>query len=99
MPIGGIVISGRPGDENNIAESVSALSGLEVHGTDSDGNVVAVLDTASSEEMEKLIDRINKHEKVLNVGLTYLNTEDEAEQLAKGIKLNKPFGFRKPAGD
>ena len=85
MPIGGIVISGQPGDENEIAASVSELNGIEVHGTDSDGNIVAVLDTESSEEMEKLIDRINKHEKVLNVGLTYLNTEDEAQLMSQGI--------------
>ena len=99
MPIGGIVVSGQPGDEQEIGASLSELKGIEVHGTDSDGNVVAVLDTESSEEMEQLIDRINKHEKVLNVGLTYLNTEDEAELMAQGVKLTKPFGFRKPSGD
>ena len=48
--------------------------------------------------MELLIDTINKHKDILNVGMTYLNTEDEAERMAKGEKLSKPFGFRKPGG-
>ena len=96
MPVGGIVVSGRSEDTQLIASSISELNGVEVHGHDENGNIVAVLDTESSESMEKLIDRINKHEKVLNVGLTYLNTEDEAEKLEKGEKLAKPFGFRKP---
>lgn len=46
--------------------------------------------------MESLIDAINKHENILNVGMTYLNTEDEAEKMAGGEPLTKPFGFRKP---
>jgi len=27
--------------------------------------------------------------------MTYLNTEDEARQLARGERLAKPFGFKK----
>ena len=69
---------------------------LEIHGADEKGNIVAVIDSQSSEDMEKLIDTINKHEHILNVGMTYLNTEDEAERMARGEKLSKPFGFRKP---
>ncbi|MGW8195803.1 MAG: hypothetical protein ACWGOX_16220, partial [Desulforhopalus sp.] len=59
-------------------------------------HIVAVLDTGSSEEMEQLIDRINKEDNVFHVGLTYLNTEDEADRMMHGERLAKPFGFRKP---
>jgi hypothetical protein len=45
--------------------------------------------------MQNLIDRISKDQMVLNVGLTYLNTEDEALSLADGNKRAKPIGFRK----
>jgi nitrate reductase NapAB chaperone NapD len=69
---------------------------VEVHGDDEKGNIVAVLETQSSEEMETIIDRISKDQNVLHVGLTYLNTEDEAERMANGETLEKPFGFRKP---
>jgi nitrate reductase NapD len=72
---------------------------VEVHGDDEKGNIVAVLETQSSEEMEKIIDRISKDQNVLHVGLTYLNTEDEAERMANGETLEKPFGFRKPLSD
>ncbi len=95
MPVGGIVITGRPEDCEDIVTMLKTLDGLDVHGKDASGNIVAVLDTESSEDMERLIDRINKEVKVLNVGLTYLNTEDEAAQLADGVKLPKPFGFKK----
>jgi hypothetical protein len=46
--------------------------------------------------MEKIIDRIGKDQYVLQVGLTYLNTEDEAERPANGQPVAKPFGFRRP---
>ena len=75
---------------------MTEVPGIEVHGDDDKGHIVAVLETESSEEMEALIDRIAKDENVLNVGLTCLNTEDEAEKMARGDKISKPFGFRKP---
>jgi len=99
MPIGGVVITGRSEDTDQIVAMLSSLNGLDVHGSDESGNIVAVLDTKSSEDMERLIERINKDDRVLNVGLTYLNTEDEADQMASGIKLPKPFGFKKPVDD
>ncbi len=94
MPISGVIISSRSDHSNKVLSSLEPLGEVEVHGDDGKGNIVAVLDTASSEEMEKLIDRINRDEYVLGVGLTYLNTEDEAEQMANGEKIVKPFGFR-----
>jgi len=95
MPIGGVVISCIPENTQEVLGSLKLLDGVEVHGDDDAGNIVAVLDFASSEEMEKSIDRINSDVNVLNVGLTYLNTEDEAELMKKGEKLAKPFGFKK----
>ena len=96
MPISGVVITCRTEALQTVLEDLSHYQALEVHGSDKQGNIVAVIDTESSEEMETLIDTINKHEDILNVGMTYLNTEDEAEQMARGEKLAKPFGFRKP---
>lgn len=96
MPISGVVITSRLTEKEDVLRSLALIGEVEVHGDDDKGNIVAVLETESSEEMEKLIDRISKDQNVLHVGLTYLNTEDEAERMARGEKLAKPFGFRKP---
>jgi periplasmic nitrate reductase NapD len=99
MPIGGVVITSFPRKKDTVIAKLSQIAEIEIYGDDEQGNIVAVLDTASSEEMEKIIDRINKDANVLSVGMTYLNTEDEAELMARGEKLAKPFGFRKPVQD
>lgn len=96
MPISGVVIACQAEATEAVIADLGQYPDLEIHGSDERGNIVAVIDSQSSEEMEKLIDTINKHEAVLNVGMTYLNTEDEAEKMARGEKLTKPFGFRKP---
>lgn len=96
MPISGVVITSKPDDKIMVLQGLGLIKEVEIYGDDENGNIVAVIDTTSSEEMEKLIDRINKDQYVLQVGLTYLNTEDEAERMANGEKLEKPFGFRKP---
>lgn len=95
MPIGGVVIACVPEQKQPVLEVLAEIGEIEVHGADAAGNIVAVLDTVTSEEMEALIDRINANPQVLSVGMTYLNTEDEAEQLAAGERLAKPFGFKK----
>jgi len=99
MPISGVVITSRPTDKAEVLRALAAIAEVEVFGDDAQGNVVAVLETVSSEEMEKLIDRISKNPFVLHVGLTYLNTEDEAERMARGEPLARPFGFRRPTGE
>jgi nitrate reductase NapAB chaperone NapD len=96
MPISGVVITCRPSEKAGVLRSLAAIPAVEVFGDDEQGNIVAVLETGSSEDMEKLIDRISKNPCVLQVGLTYLNTEDEAERMAQGEPVAKPFGFRRP---
>ena len=97
MPISGVVITGKPENKSEILRSLAEIAGVEVFGDDDCGNIVAVLETDSSGKMERLIDRVGKTPSVLHVGLTYLNTEDEAEAAAAGRKVAKPFGFRQPA--
>jgi nitrate reductase NapD len=96
MPISGVIITCRPTEKAAALHFLTAIPAVEVFGDDEQGNIVAVLETASSEEMEKLIGRIGKNPCVLHVGLTYLNTEDEAERMAQGEPVGKPFGFRGP---
>ena len=96
MPISGVVITSRPTAKPEVLRALAANPAVEVYGDDKQGNIVAVLETTTSEDMEKLIDRIGKYPGVLQVGLTYLNTEDEAERMAQGEPVAKPFGFRRP---
>ena len=76
MPIGGVVITIRPEDMETARTQLAGLAGVEIHGADEHGHIVAVLDTRSEGEMERLIQAINKCPAVLHVGLTYLNMED-----------------------
>jgi nitrate reductase NapAB chaperone NapD len=93
MPISGVVINTRAGDTSVVLRRLGMMAGVEVHGDDAAGAIVAVLETATSEAMQDLIDSIGRDELVLHVGLTYLNTEDEAEQLSSGRDVPRPLGF------
>jgi nitrate reductase NapAB chaperone NapD len=80
MPIGGFVINVIPEEASLITRRLEDLDGVEIHGVDKKGNVVAVLDCTTSEDMKRLVTHINNIDGVLSVGLTYLNAEDETEQ-------------------
>jgi nitrate reductase NapAB chaperone NapD len=94
MPISGVVIASMPTAKAEVLRALAANPAVEVYGDDEQGNIVAVLETTTSGDMEKLIDRIGRKPGVLQVGLTYLNTEDEAERMAQGEAMARPFGFR-----
>ena len=77
MPIAGVVISVKPEEAEEAARLLADAAGLEIQGGDAEGHIVAVLEAKSMKAMEKLVDSINALPPVLNVGLTYINTEDE----------------------
>lgn len=79
MPIGGVVIATRPEDLTTALEQLAPLQGMEVHGTDERGHIIAVFDTRTGEEMERLMEAVNACPAVLHAGLTYLNMEDAVE--------------------
>ena len=89
MPIGGVVISIRPGDLEEARNQLAAYPGVEIHGADERGNIVAVLDTLTSEAMEILMRKINANPLVLHAGLTYLNMEDVLDEPAQEKLLAK----------
>jgi len=93
MPIGGFVINVDPSDSASAVRTISAMACVEVHGHDERGNVVAVLDCDTSEEMEDIVKKINLVDGVLSVGLTYFNAEDEVERMEKGEYIpSRSFG-------
>ena len=79
MPIGGVVISTRPDDLEAAQSYLADLVGVEIHGADERGNIVAVFDTRTSGEMERLMEVVNACPLVIHAGLTYLNMEDVVE--------------------
>ena len=96
MPIGGFVITVAPEEGDSYAGQLAERSGFEVHGSDERGNIVAVIETETSDEMDQLVAELEKDPRVLSVGLTYLNAEDEIEKIASGeIKRGFPFGRKK----
>lgn len=99
MPIGGIVISIQPDDREAVLSFLETIPEMEVHGADDKGNIVAVLDCPTSDNMEKVMKSIEANDLVLNIGLTYLNSEDEADLIASGEYTPKIFGTRKHEKD
>ncbi len=84
MPIGGFVITCRPSDREALEEILAGFPPVEVRGADDRGNIVAVIETRTSDEMDDLIEEIGRIEEVLSVGLAYLHAEDEIERIATG---------------
>ncbi len=80
MPIGGFVIHLDPSMSTGGRERLAAMEGVEIFGNPDDPEVIAVLSTATSREMERLVEEIEALEFVLSVSLAYLNTEDEVLQ-------------------
>lgn len=84
MPVAGVVITTRPDELEPTLRSLAAFRSVEVHASDETGNIVAVLDTGSLDDMEELVRKINAISTILSVGLTYLNAEDETERIRAG---------------
>ena len=83
MPVGGFVITVDLEVRDDIVAELETRPGVSLYGSDQEGNVVAVLESDSSKEMEKMTKSIQKIDGVLSLGMTYLNVEDE---VAKGEK-------------
>ncbi|NPA93984.1 MAG: chaperone NapD [Thermodesulfobacteria bacterium] len=77
MPVGGFVINVDPDKIHETLNLIGEIDGVEIHGSDEKGNVVAVLESDTSKEMEEKVEDIMKIDTVLSVGLTYFNAEDE----------------------
>ncbi|MDY0213731.1 MAG: chaperone NapD [Desulfuromonadaceae bacterium] len=94
MPIGGFIINTLP---QNCAATVTVLeqmAGVEIHATDSNGNIIAVIESHTSDSMEESVKDIEKLEQVLSVGAAYLHVEDEVEKIERG-ELVPPHPFKK----
>ncbi|MCL1980321.1 MAG: chaperone NapD [Proteobacteria bacterium] len=80
MPISGVVITTQPEDLDQTWQFLATCAGVEVHGANDQGNIVAVFDTRTIEEMECLLKTVNTYPLVLHTGVTYLNMEDVVDE-------------------
>ena len=95
MVIAGFVVQTIPDERTNVVERFSTLSGVEVYGADKQGNIVVVVEAGSSDDLGEMVKKMEKVDAVCNVGMTYMNMEDEAEQIASGESTPKVFTGRK----
>lgn len=91
MVIAGFVVQCQPQSQQDTIAALEAIGQVEVFGADEKGNIVTVVDAESSANLEQIVKKMEKLEQVLTVGLTYLNMEDEAEQIALGELAPEPF--------
>jgi len=96
MPVGGFVVNVHPDQIQEGLARLEMLEGLEIHGSDQKGNVVVVLESDTSEQMEEMVREIMAIEQVLSVGLTYFNAEDEVEKIKAGTYIPDRTLGKKP---
>ncbi len=89
MVIGGFVVQTEPAFTNQIQNRLLQIEEVEVYGSDDKGNIVIVIESSSSDDMESLVKDISSIEGVFSVGLAYLNAEDEVERIEKGEYVPK----------
>jgi nitrate reductase NapAB chaperone NapD len=94
MVVGGFVVQSFPEERVAAVEALSALEGVELYGADEQGNIVAVVEADSSDDLGEIVKKMEKVDAVLNVGMTYMNMEDEAEQIATGESTPDVFRGR-----
>ncbi len=77
MPIGGFVVTIDQKAKGDAFAGLARFPQVEIYGSDEKGNVVLVIESETSKEMEKIVKDINRVEGVLNCVMTYINVEDE----------------------
>ena len=96
MPIGGFVINTLPQDCDAVVTILEQMPGVEIYATDLNGNIVAVIESQTTDSMEACVNEMEKLEQVLSVGAAYLHAEDEVEKIERGEQIpSNPFGKNK----
>jgi len=76
MPISGVVVTCAPGLSESVADAISSLHGVEVHGVLPDGQIVAVVEAESVDAEVNLVAGMHDIHGVASVRLAYHNFED-----------------------
>lgn len=76
MPISGVIITCASEKCNAIAETISSLDGVEVHGVLPEGRIIAVIESDDVQGEVALVSRMHQIDGVASVCLVYHNFED-----------------------
>ncbi len=91
MPIGGFIVNTRPKDTTGVVDFLKKFNEIEIYTHDDKGNIVIVIETELSDQMDELVDTIKQDERVLSVAVAYLYYEDEVEKIEKGEYIPERF--------
>lgn len=77
MPVSGVVVSCQQDMSDQIANELSAVDGVEVHGILPDGQIVAVVEAGTVNDEVAIVSRLHDVNGVVSVRMAYHNFEDE----------------------
>ena len=75
MHISSFILRCLPDQLASIAETAASLTGVEIHGRDPSGKLVALLELDSEEELVGTIDRLEQIPGVINASMVYHHVE------------------------
>lgn len=78
MPVSGVVVSCVQDRAEHVAGQMSAMDGVEVHGTLPDGQIVAVVEAGTVSDEVAIVSRLHDVDGVVTVRMAYHNFEDQA---------------------
>lgn len=78
MPVSGVVVSCLQGKAEEVAGTIAAMDGIEIHGVLPDGQIVAVIEADTVDDEVGLVSRLHEVAGVLTVRMAYHNFEDVA---------------------
>ncbi len=95
MPIGGFVVNTKPENIEGVVEFLKGFPEVEIYSHDEKGNIIVVIETELSDDMDRLVDTIKQDERILSVSVAYLYYEDEVEKIEKGEYIPERFRQKK----
>ena len=96
MPIGGFVVHTKPENTEKVIKYLKKFNEIEVYSHDEKGNIVVVIETELSDQMDALVDKIRReNENILAVSVAYLHYEDEVEKIERGEYVPERFRQKK----
>ncbi|RUM38610.1 MAG: hypothetical protein DSY58_01930 [Desulfobulbus sp.] len=75
MVVGGVVITVSPADKREVELALIKLMGVQVYGSDEEGNIIATITSEDEATMNTVIENINVLAPVTRVHIAYLNND------------------------
>jgi nitrate reductase NapD len=76
MPVSGVVVTCRTDNAADVARRIALIKGIEVHGVQQDGRIVAVIEADTVHDEVALVTDLHEIDGVVSVQVAYHNFED-----------------------